>query len=310
MLNVRRGFVGAITVVAALAVASVAAGDATNSDPAGDATGGAPDITQVAVSNDASGVLAFKVTTVAPLIDSALMIVELDSDANPSTGGGGVEYALLAGTGGAAAIKWSGSAWASASAPSLTMTRSGNVLTFTVNRSDVGIADRFGYDVVSVNYDANDNYLGEDDVPDGGAYTYTLSFPQCANGKDDDGDGKVDGNDLGCSSPTDNNEADDPVTLKAGKASVAPAKPKAGAPVVVSVPVTRVETGTGITSGTVRCVGHVGAKTLRSVGKVAGGKASCALSTPKTGKGKRLTGQVTVVVLGRTASAPFSVKLS
>ena len=80
-----------------------------------------------------------------------------------------------------------------------------------------------------------------------------MTFTQCANGKDDDGDGKVDGNDLGCSSPTDNLESDDPVTLKASKALTVPAKPKAGKVVVVGAAVVRVETGAGIPSGTVKC---------------------------------------------------------
>ena len=109
------------------------------------------------------------------------------------------------------------------------------------------VTDRFGFAVFTVNFDAADAFLGEDDAPDGGAYIYTMAFTQCANGKDDDGDGKIDGNDLGCSSPTDNLESDDPVTLKAGKALTMPAKPKAGKLVVVGAAVIRVETGAGIT---------------------------------------------------------------
>ena len=117
------------------------------------------------------------------------------------------------------------------------MTRSGNVVEFKINRADIGGPDRFGFAVFTANFDAADTFLGEDDAPDGGAYIYTMTFTQCANGKDDDGDGKVDGNDLGCSSPTDNLESDDPVTLKASKALTVPAKPKAGKVVVVGAAV-------------------------------------------------------------------------
>ena len=44
-----------------------------------------------------------------------------------------------------------------------------------------------------------------------GTFFYDLTFPQCSNGKDDDGDGKVDRQDPGCSGATDDNESDDPV---------------------------------------------------------------------------------------------------
>ena len=151
------------------------------------------------------------------------------------------------------------------------MTRTANVVEFKINRSDLGNIDKFGFAAFTVNFDDADNYLGEDDAPDGGAYIYTMTFTQCANGKDDDGDGKIDGNDLGCSSPTDNLESDDPVTLKASKALTVPAKPKAGKVVVVGAAVVRMETSAGITSGTVKCAARVGTKALPASGKVGSG---------------------------------------
>ena len=166
--------------------------------------------------------ITFRITTVAPITDSSLIGLDLDTDANPTTGGGGFEYGLIAGTAGFGIQKWNGSTFAAATAPSLTMTRSGNVVEFKINRSDLGSPDRFGFDVFTVNFDPSDNYLGEDDAPDGGAYSYSMVFTQCANGKDDDGDGKIDGNDLGCWSPGDNKESDDSVTLKASKAVTVP----------------------------------------------------------------------------------------
>ena len=154
----------------------------------------APDITQVVTSNNAAGVITFRITTVAPIIDSSLIGIDLDTDSNPGTGGGGFEYGLIAGTEGFGMLKWNGSDFVDAAAPSLSMTRSGNVVEFKLNRADIGNVSRFGFDVFTVNFDAADAYLGEDDAPDGGAYTYTLALTQCANGKDDDGDGKIDGN--------------------------------------------------------------------------------------------------------------------
>jgi hypothetical protein len=136
-----------------------------------------------------------------------------------------------------------------------------------------------------------------------------LTFTQCANGKDDDGDGKVDGNDLGCSSPTDNLESDDPVTLKAGKAITVPAKPKAGKTVVVGAAVIRVETGAGISAGTVKCAARIGTKALPASGKVGSGVAACKLSLPKTSKGKLVKGTITVTVQGHAIKVPFSFKV-
>ena len=108
------------------------------------------------------------------------------------------------------------------------MTISGNVAEIRIGKQDFGNVTRFGFAAGSVAYDAADTYLGEDNAPDGGSYAYVMSFPQCSNGTDDDGDGKIDGQDLGCSSTTDTLESDDPVSLRAGKAIVVPAKPRAG----------------------------------------------------------------------------------
>ena len=63
--------VGIIAAAACLVAAGAGIADTTNADPTGDATGGAPDITQVVTSNDAAGVITFRITTVAPIIDSS-----------------------------------------------------------------------------------------------------------------------------------------------------------------------------------------------------------------------------------------------
>jgi hypothetical protein len=309
-LKFRIAVVGVVASTACLVAAGVGIADTTNTDPTGDAKGGSPDITQIVTSNDAAGVITFRITTVAPIIDSSIIGVDLDTDSNPGTGAGGFEYGLIAGTGGSGILKWNGTTFVTATAPSLSMTRSGNVVEFKINRSDIGNIDRFGYDVFTVNFDDADNYLGEDDAPDGGAYVYNLTFTQCANGKDDDGDGKIDGNDLGCSSPTDNLESDDPVTLKAGKARVVPAKPKAGKQVVVGATVVRVETGAGITSGTVKCTARIGTKALPGSGKVGSGVATCKFSLPTTSAGKVVSGTITATVLGHSAKVPFSFRVS
>ena len=75
---------------------------------------------------------------------------------------------------------------------------------FRFNRSGIGNSASFNFDVVSIRIDPpNVNFW---DVA--GTYTYDLVFPQCGNAKDDDGDGRIDADDLGCRR-TDDNEADD-----------------------------------------------------------------------------------------------------
>ncbi len=91
--------VGIIAAAACLVAAGAGIADTTNTDPTGDAKGGAPDITQVVTSNDAAGVITFRITTVAPITDSSIIGIALDTDSNPGTGAGGAEYVLIAGTG-------------------------------------------------------------------------------------------------------------------------------------------------------------------------------------------------------------------
>lgn len=297
----RRAVAGVAALLGGLVVAGIALAGSTFADATGDATGGAPDLTQVVVSNDVAGLITFRITTVAPLVSGSVIAVDLDTDLSPANG---PEYVVRAGLGGADMVKWDGNAYVDSGAAIL-MTRVANVLDLKVKRADIGRPTKFGFDVVSVIFDAADRIAGDDAVPDGGEFTYALTFAQCSNGKDDDGDGKIDADDLGCSSETDNLESDDPVTLSVGKPAVAPAKPKEGKAVVVSVGVTRVETGRGIPTGAVRCAGRVGAKALRGTGKVAGGRASCAFKLPVGAKGKTLRGTITVTHLGKKKVVPF-----
>jgi hypothetical protein len=308
MFRSHRVLIAALVSVIALVAIPLALGDQSYTDPSGDSKTG-PDITGVTVSNDAAGVLTFRVTTVAPINTLTDVYVDLDTDANPATGLFGNEYSIYGFLGGFGLEKASGTTFVDTPAPSLSMTISGNVVEFKINRQDIGSPSRFGFDAATVLYDTSDKYVSEDDAPDGGSFIYSLAFSQCSNGKDDDGDGKVDAADLGCSSSTDNLESDDPVTLKAGKATVAPAKPKAGKLVVVSAPVTRVETGLGVNSGTAKCVARVGTASVSAKAKVAGGRGSCTFKTPAKSKGKTARGTITVTVLGKPIVIPFSFKV-
>ncbi len=308
-----RGRIGAAvtaSVLVGLMGAGIALSDVSYTDPTVDATGGAPDITQVTVSNDAAGVLTFRVTTVGAVGADSDVYIGLDADANPATGSQGQDYSIFVGVTSFGLDKWNGTDFAETPAGSLTAVRSGNTVEVKVGRQDIGNPTRIGFVAATVIYDAADKYLGEDDAPDGGAFTYVLTFAQCANGKDDDGDGRIDEKDFGCLSAVDNRESDDPVTLRTGKPQVFPAKARAGKFVVVAAPVLRLETGKLITSGVVKCVARVGTKALRGVGKVVSGNAACGFDVPLKAKGKTVRGTITVTHLGRTKVVPFSFKVN
>jgi hypothetical protein len=304
----RMAAVGVTAALLALAVSAAALSDTSFTDPPGDSKG-APDITQAVVSNDATGVLTFRITTAAPIVADSAAIIFLDTDGNPATGDFGAEYDLFAGLDGFGLDKWDGTKWVETASPSLSMVISGNTVELKIARQEIGNVTRFGLSTVAALFDAK-GVVSEDDAPDGGEWIYVLQFSQCANGTDDDGDGKADAQDLGCASPADTLESDDPVTLRAGKATVIPAKPRAGKAAVVSAAVTRMETGLGVSSGTARCLAHVGAKTLRVVGKVGAGRAGCRLMLPITSSGKMARGTITATVLGRTKVIPFSFRVS
>ena len=59
----------------------------------GTAASTAPDITAVSVDNDATGTVTFSIATNQPTLASdALILPGIDTDANPATGEGGVEW--------------------------------------------------------------------------------------------------------------------------------------------------------------------------------------------------------------------------
>jgi len=180
-----------------------------------------------------------------------------------------------------------------------------NVTEFAFNRSAIGNSAGFSFDAVSLSIDPpNLNFWDA-----AGTFTYDLAFPQCSNGKDDDGDGTVDSQDLGCSSATDENEADDPVNVRLGAAKAKPAAPKAGSVATVSAPTTRVETGKPLESGSVTCAAAYPGKKLKGSGSVVAGNAVCKLKLPATARGKTVRGVMTVKYKTASATRPFSFKV-
>jgi hypothetical protein len=305
----RLGFAAAMVVVVAAAATGAALADQSYTDPTGDAGGGA-DITGVAASNTTDGIVSVQTSLAGPLPSGHAVSLEIDSDKNPATGPGGTDHVVIIGPALIGFFDWNGSDFVPGTPPTgfgasgLTTT----AVTIRFNRSAYANLTGFSFSVSTISVEG-DSLKFWDSAPDAGTFTYDLAFPQCSNGKDDDGDGKMDAEDLGCSGTTDDNEADDPVNIKVGKAKVTPARPKAGRTVVVSAPTTRVETSQALDTATVKCSAKiVGGAALRGTGSLVAGRATCKFKVPATAKNKTVRGKIAVTYQTASASTPFTFK--
>lgn len=293
--------------VAAITVVTGAGAEQTYSDPTGDA-GAGTDIASVTVRNDLSGLVTIHISSASPIVGNHAVAVFIDADRNGATGDDGIEAWMFGGPlVGAAFMACNSAGCSPASPPGFSARAAGtNVTEFQFDRSAIANTTSFDFDVVSISIDPpNVNFW---DVA--GTFTYDLVFPQCSNGKDDDADGRVDAQDLGCSSATDDNEADDPVNVRLGKAKAKPASPRAGSVVAITARTTRVETGQPLESGSVSCTGsYPGGKKLRGSGSVVAGDAICRIKVPAGASGKTVRGSLTVKYKTATATAAFSVKV-
>ncbi len=304
----------AVVAMAVMAIATGAAlADQSYSDAGGDA-GPGTDVTGMTVRNDQAGNITIQVAAANPIVANHAIAIFLNTDRNAATGGQGDEFWMyggpLVGTG---FFTWTGSGFAEANPASFAVgSPAANVTEFRLNRADIGNVSSFDFFVLSISIDessAGFEVKGWDGAPEIGYFTYELVFPQCSNGKDDDGDGKIDTADLGCSGATDEDESDDPVNIRLGKAKTTPARPKAGKTAVVSAPTTRVETGQPLDGGTVKCTAKiVGGAALKGTGGVAAGRAVCKFKIPATAKNKQVRGQIAVTYETATAKTPFTFR--
>jgi hypothetical protein len=150
------------------------------SDPAGD-SGDAPDITTVAVSDDASGNITFRVTVAnqPDLAADAELVLVLDSDRNEATGDeAGFDYVVVL-TG--ADDSWSFGRWSGSGfdfdAPRSTVRvdYAGGVATIAVNRSELSNTASFGFYLFAAQLDEAGEELASDDAPDETVFEYALA---------------------------------------------------------------------------------------------------------------------------------------
>jgi hypothetical protein len=241
-------------------------------DPVGDANG-APDITAVAVSDTAAtGAIQFTLTA-SGLQGETFLLVILDTDKNAGTGQSGNDYALYADDSNWDVMRWDGADWKPLpDSPTLGFSRSGDTLTWRLNKSELGGTSGFAFAAVSALVSGGE-MTAADRAPDGGTWAYELSTV-----------------------PPPPPPAPPVVVVKPviGAAIVTPAKPSAGQRVTVSFPVKRSDTGQALTSGKMICDPSVAGKVLPHAEHFTGGFAKLSFLVPKSAKGKLLKVKVTI----------------
>lgn len=296
--------VGVLTAACVLSAAAgtAVAGSAAFTDPAGDA-GVAADITAVAINdNAATGLVTVTVTAggyASAITDNSGRTVQvyLDTDRNPATGSldqGGTEYCLQAdrdaGNYGWWFERWDGAKYVDVpSTPGMNFARSGDTLTWTFSKTDIGGATGFNFSAWSAVFDANDTLVAEDNAPDAGTWTYALS----ATAPPPPATTTVPLTPVPSPAPATPTPAFKPLV---GAPATIPAKPVAGARFTVAFPVTRSDTRAPLTAGKMVCDPSVNGKVITHAESFKGGQAKLSFVIPKSAKGQTLKVKVTINV--------------
>jgi hypothetical protein len=300
-------------VAAALVLAAPARAERTFNDPAGD-SGAAHDVTTVAVSNDTTQVvLSFPVPNPWPNLRQAedqAWLLMINADRNPATGDGGNEVRVFEQRG-AVVHRWNGSSWVDAPPDGISvrfeLSSSQAAWRVQLPRKLLGDTTGFDFELVFAKWVGNE--IGAADrAPDSGSWRYELTLAQCANGRDDDGDGKIDAGDRGCAGTNDDAEGDEPLTPRLLRALVAPAKARPGASILVRARAEQLETGEPIGTGSVVCTIRTGATRKRVTGRISAGVATCRLTAPRVSRATTVRG--TMAIAGTAKSVSFSFRTS
>jgi len=256
--------------------ASAAFSDPTNDEDA------APDIASIRVSDAKNGWVSFAISTpnYATLPGESIVGLVIDTDNRRSTGDSGADVRVTSVGGEWELERWISSTknWNPDGAPTRVRVRSaGGVVTVEVHRSELGGRSRLGFSVVTADINTSaDTVVGVDVAPDDGAF-FTYTFANKAA-----------------------------VSLEATRLFTSPARPRAGKPFAVNLPVRRSDTGKGITSGTVSCRVLASGKRVPAKGSVLRGSGRCTFVVPASAKGKLLRGTITVRSSGSSVAADFA----
>jgi hypothetical protein len=236
---------------------------------------------RVSVANDPNaGTLTFSVTTDMPTMEPNSEIdILVDSDLNSSTGQGGFDYLFGLDSNG----------WFFADDGAITdpyVTYNNGVLSFQTVATDLGSPSSFNFFVASFR-GSDPNNLIDDQAPDQGVWTYTLTTaPPPAPAP--------------APSP-----APKPVVAQVSTvAAVYKGTPTAGKPFVISGLAVSLSTGAKTRAAALHCTAKLGGKVFKG-----GSRSGCVFHLPKTAKGLRLVVKVTGKYRTVAVSRSYSFKV-
>ena len=274
----------------AVAANSTSYQDSSGENPA------APDITTLTTSNTDAGLIQFRVAIPnrAQLTQDMLLLLFVDSDANPQTGDPaelGADYVIEVFGGEAALFRWDGSNFTRRAgdppATSLIFSYQGGV-TITISAAELGNTTKLAFSFLAVSGVTIDSATGDVDftnavadiAPAAGAglYPYEVKIT--------------------------------PPSLVVRSLRPTPKSPIAGRSFTLRLVAARSDTNAVVQNGRVTCVGRVGTARFRAkVQRVQGGAATCTWNIPATAKGKTFRGSVAVVFEGLRAAQAYSAKV-
>jgi hypothetical protein len=223
-----------------------------------------------------------------------LMLLFVDSDANPDTGDPesvGADYVIQIFGGEAALFRWDGSDFTRRAgdppATSLIFSYQGGV-TVTMSAAELGNTKKFGFAVIAISGVTIDSTTGDVDftnavadvAPASGAglYQYEVKIT--------------------------------PPTLVVKSLKPTPRIPTAGRSFTLRLVAARSDTGAVVQNGRVTCVGRVGNARLKAqVQRVQGGAATCTWNLPLSARAKTFRGSVAIVFEGLKVSQSYSGKV-
>jgi hypothetical protein len=169
---------GAAAIGGVLATAAPAGAAGSYTDPSGDNGAAAGDITSVGVTSDASSGQVIIRVSGSHLSETSdqLTFVNIDSDANPTTGdfmSGGADYWFGVDDSSYYFEHWNGIRWETAPDSTVTVVGGGGTLLFSVNKRELGNTSDFNLSVETHHWTGSDVQPG-DTAPNDGMYNYSL----------------------------------------------------------------------------------------------------------------------------------------
>jgi hypothetical protein len=251
-----------------------------------------PDITGTTVSNDDTGLITFvlAISNRPALTPDMLFLMFIDSDQNSATGDPqsfGADYLVQLASGEVDLFKWSGSDYVFTAAPSLIYSYDTAGATIKINATELGKPKALNFAEIAVSGITNDaqgnpdfTNIHRDSSPDPGHGTFTY-------------------------------QVQIKVSLSLVAFTTSPKPVKAGKPFSVGLAANESDTGSAVQQGTVTCVAKIAGKRvqLRS-SRIVNGIAVCVWTVPKTAKGKRIQGSLSLLVQGAQISRSFSQKIT